>query len=67
MTDRLQRAIEESANDPDRLHQRLFFALCRDITDMTIHPDSVPAKDLLDLIESFAVAEYNAEKPEGGI
>jgi len=34
---------------------------------MTIHPDSVPAKDLLDLIESFAVAEYNAEKPEGGI
>ena len=64
MTDRLKRAIEESKADPDRFHQRLFFALCRDLNDFTIHQNSVPAVELLDLVADYAPAEYNSSSPD---
>ena len=41
-----------------------FFSLCRDLNDLTIHQDSVPAKELLDLVPDYATAEYNALEQE---
>jgi hypothetical protein len=40
------------------LHLRLFFALCRDITDMTIHQSFVPSDQLLELFTDYANAEH---------
>ena len=42
-----------------------FFSLCRDLNDLTIHQNSVPAKELLDLVADYATAEYNALEQEG--
>jgi hypothetical protein len=47
MTERLKRALEDSAADPDRLHQRLFFALCRDLTELAALENSVEATMIL--------------------
>jgi hypothetical protein len=62
MTERLKKALEESVADPKRLHQELFFALCRDLNDLCRTEDSVEATKILDLISAFATAEYDAPK-----
>jgi hypothetical protein len=63
MTDRLRRIIEEARRFPDILHQSLFFSLCRDLTDLTIHQNSIEAKVVLDLVEEYSKAEWEAQKP----
>jgi hypothetical protein len=62
MSERLKRALEDSVADPDRLHQRLFFSLCRDLNDLCSTEDSVEATKILELISAFATAEYDAPK-----
>jgi hypothetical protein len=57
--------LRSLATDPDRLHQQLFFGLCRDIKDLTIHQNSVPTKELLDLVADYATAEDNALDKKG--
>ena len=42
----------------------LFFAICREITDLTFHQNSVSAEELLDLVADDATAEYNSRLPE---
>jgi hypothetical protein len=49
LTERLKRALKDSVTDPDRLHQRLFFALCRDLTELAGLENSVESITLLDL------------------
>jgi hypothetical protein len=65
MTDMLKEAL---VGDLDRLHQRLFYAICSDLTVMcTTHQNVISVKAILSLVEKYSVAEYNAQKPEGGI
>ena len=64
LTERLKRALEESAADPDGLHQRLFFALCRDLTDLAVLANSVEATMILDLVGDYATGEWDAQKPD---
>ena len=61
MTERLKAALEGNKDTP---HLRLFFAICRDITDLTFHQNSVPAEELLDFVADYATAEYNSRLPE---
>ena len=63
MTERLKRALEESIDDSDRLHQRLFFALCRDLTELaSALKDSVEATTILDLVSDYATGELESQK-----
>ena len=55
MTERLKQALQ---GNKDTLHLWLFFAICRDITDLTIHQNSVPSDQLLELITDYANAEH---------
>jgi hypothetical protein len=64
MTERLKRALEDSVADPDRLHERLFFALCRDLTDVAALENSVDSILILNLVGDYATAEWEAQKPE---
>jgi hypothetical protein len=36
-----------------------FFALLRDLTDLTIHENSIESKTILDLVEAYAKAEFD--------
>jgi hypothetical protein len=63
MTERLQRIINESRRYPDILHQSLFFSLCRDLNDLTIHQNSIESNTILDLVEEYSKAEWEAQKP----
>jgi len=63
VTERLKRALEDSVADPDRLHQRLFFSLCRDLTDLaSALENSVEANMILDLVSDYATGELEAQK-----
>jgi hypothetical protein len=63
MTERLKGALEVSAAQQHRnLHKHLFFALCRDLTNMCSMENSAQAADLLELLGENA--EYEAK---GGI
>jgi hypothetical protein len=64
MTERLKRALEDSTADPERLHQRLFFALCRDLTELAALENSVDATMILDLVSDYATGEWEAQKPD---
>ena len=64
MTERLKRALDDSVANPDRVHQRLFFALCRDLTDLTVLANSVEATMILDLVSDYATGEWEAQKPD---
>jgi hypothetical protein len=65
VTDRLKRALEDSLADPDRLHERLFFALCRDLTELAALENSMEATAILDLVSDYATGEWEtAEKPD---
>jgi hypothetical protein len=64
LTERLKRALEDSVADPDRLHQRLFFALCRDLTELAVLANSVEATMILDLVGDYATGEWEAQKPD---
>jgi hypothetical protein len=64
MTERLKRALEDSLADSDRLHQRLFFALCRELTELAALENSVESITLLDLVADYATGEWEAEKPD---
>jgi hypothetical protein len=64
MSERLKRALEASVADPDRLHQRLFFALCRDLTALAALENSVESTAILDLVSDYATAEWENQKPE---
>jgi hypothetical protein len=64
MTNRLKWALEESAVDFGRLHQRLFFALWRDLTELAALENSVDSIALLDLIGDYAAGEFEAPKPD---
>jgi hypothetical protein len=64
MTERLERALEDSAADPDRLHQRLFFALCRDLTELARLENSIESITVLDLVGAYATGEWDARKPD---
>ena len=56
MTDRLQQALE---GPPDQLHQRMFYALARDLNNLCLE-DAVPAAKIIELLEAYSVAEYKA-------
>jgi hypothetical protein len=60
----LKRALEDSVADPERLHQRLFFALCRDLTNLAALENSVEATTILDLVSAYATGEWEARKPD---
>jgi hypothetical protein len=63
LTERLKQALKDSATDPDRLHQRLFFALCRDLTELaSALKDSVEATTILDLVSDYATGELESQK-----
>jgi hypothetical protein len=62
LTERLKQALKDSATDPDRLHQRLFFALCRDLTELAALEDSVEATMILDLVSDYATGELESQK-----
>jgi hypothetical protein len=65
VTERLKRALEDSLADPDRLHQRLFFALCRDLTSLAALENSVESTAILDLVSDYATAEWeSSQKPD---
>lgn len=64
MTERLKRALEDSVADPDRLHQRLFFSLCRDLTSLAGLENSLEATTILDLVSAYATGEWEAQKPD---
>jgi len=64
VTERLKRALEDSIADSDRLHQRLFFALCRDLTELAALENSVDSIMILDLVAEYATGEYEAQEPE---
>ena len=64
MTGRLKRALEGSAADPDSLHQRLFFAICRDLTELAALDNSVDSIMLLDLVSDYATGEWEAQEPD---
>lgn len=64
MTARLKQALEDSVADPDRLHQRLFFALCRDLADFAALENSVEAATILDLVSDYATGEWETRKPD---
>jgi hypothetical protein len=64
LTERLKRALEESVVDPDGLDQRLFFALCRDLTDLAVLANSVEATMILDLVSDYATGEWEAQEPD---
>ena len=64
MTERLKHALEDSVADPERLHQRLFFALCRDLTELAALENSVEANMILDLVSDYATGEWEAQKPD---
>jgi len=65
VTIRLKRALEESlGSDSDRLHQRLFFALCRDLTELASLENTVDSIMLLDLVSDYATGEWEAQKPD---
>ena len=64
MTERLKGALDDSLADPDRLHQRLFFALCRDLTELAVLANSVEATMILDLVGDYATGEWEAQKPD---
>jgi hypothetical protein len=64
MTERLTKALEESTTEPDRLHQRLFFALCRDLIDLAKLENSVEATMIIDLVSDYATGEWEAQKPD---
>jgi hypothetical protein len=65
LTERLKHALEDSLADPDRLHQRLFFALCRDLTELAALENSVEATAILDLVSDYATGEWEAaQKPD---
>jgi len=56
MSDRLQKALAGSA---DSLHQRLFYALCSDLTRLcTTHQNVISVRAILALVEEYAKAEY---------
>lgn len=63
-TESSKRALEESVADPDRLHQRLFFASCRDLTELAALENSVETTTILDLVSDHATGEWEAQKPE---
>jgi hypothetical protein len=63
MTGHLKHALEDSVGDPDRLHQRLFFALCRDLTELAALENSVDANMILDLVSDYATGEWDAKSP----
>jgi hypothetical protein len=60
MTDRLKKALEDSLADPDRLHQRLFFSLCHDLTELAALDNSVESTTILDLVSNYATGEWAA-------
>jgi hypothetical protein len=65
MTQRLRQALERSAADNHRnLHQILFYALSRDLIDLTMNRgaarNSIPAKEILSLQAEYMAAEYEA-------
>ena len=65
LTERLKHALEDSVAEPDRLHQRLFFALCRDLTDLAVLANSVEASMILHLVSEYATGEWEtALKPD---
>jgi hypothetical protein len=64
LTEHLKRALEDSVLDPDRLHQRLFFALCRDLTNLAALENSVEADMILDLVSDYATGEWEAQEPD---
>ena len=63
LTELLKRALEDSLADPDRLHQRLFFAICRDLTELAALDNSVDSIMLLDLVSDYATGEWDAKSP----
>jgi len=64
LTERLKRALEESVANPERLHQRLFFALCRDLTELAALENSVESVVLLDLVGDYATGEWETQAQE---
>ena len=64
LTELLKRALEDSLADPDRLHQRLFFAICRDLTELAALDNSVDSIMLLDLVSDYATGEWDAQEPD---
>jgi hypothetical protein len=63
MTDRCRQALQRSAADNHRhVHQILFYALCRDLLDLTTNRSSskhmVSAKEILDLQAEYCTAEH---------
>jgi hypothetical protein len=62
MTARLKRALEDSVADPDRLHQRLFYALCYDLTGLAKFENAVESTVILDLVGDYAASAWEAEE-----
>jgi hypothetical protein len=58
MTPRLEKALSGSM---DTLHQRLFYGLCEDLTDLCQNRQNVVSvKAVLALVEQYQKADYNA-------
>jgi hypothetical protein len=62
LTERLKCALEDSVTDPDRLHQRLFYALCHDLAGLARLENSVESIAILDLIGDYAASAWEAEE-----
>jgi hypothetical protein len=65
VTNRLREALERRAGEQHRnLHQILFYALSRDLIELTMNRGAarnlIPAKEILSLEAEYATAEHEA-------